>query len=79
MTVYQWVLFDEHKMIVGKGVLDSCVDVDVEHIFQTDTCADRCLQDMQKYADEYLPDKKYRFFYQELEFDMTDFINEVLE
>lgn len=79
IKLYQWVLFKD-GIVIEKGVLNDCVDVSVEDIFTNlNTSSDRCLWDMQKYADENFKEHRYRFFWTTVDFDMTDFINEVRE
>lgn len=80
MKIYKWILFDEFKQVIAKGVLEESVDVFIDKIFPNeDSSCDRCLWEMQEYADRYYKDKKYRFFYTEEELDFDDFIKESLE
>jgi hypothetical protein len=80
IKAYKWILFDEHKFVIGKGIVEECVDMFCHKIFpEDDSDCDRCLWDMQKYADDRFPEKKYRFFYEEIEIDFDEFIKQSLE
>jgi hypothetical protein len=73
---YKFVVFDKYDDLVDHGVLNSSIEVFVEDVFpKCNSCSDRSLSEMQDYADEYLSEHGYKFFYEELYIDFNDLIN----
>ena len=60
----------KHGYCVSEGVIDSCVDVDIEMLTDIVTDCDRCLWDVQKYLDTNYKGEGYVFQYEEIEIDL---------
>lgn len=71
-TFYKYIVL-QNSEIVSCGILEESVDIDVEKIFpRLDYCGDRCLYEMQKFADTHLKEHNYEFRYGEIEIDFVD-------
>jgi len=70
--MYKWIVLENGK-IVDFGILDEPVDIFVEEIFpKANSNADRYINDLQDYADEYLSEFNYDFRWKEIDVDFSD-------
>ena len=63
-------------VVIRKGVLEGCFDVDIELLTGLDTCSDRCLWDVQSFLDRNYSDEKIVFEYVEFDFDFDKWFEE---
>ena len=71
-TMYKWIVLQSGE-VVASGILEESVEIDVEKIFpKANSFADRCLSELQEYADTYLSEYNYDFRYVEVEIDFSD-------
>jgi len=77
-TFWKYIVLQDGE-IVNQGILEEPVEIDVEKIFpKANSSSDRCLYEMQKYADMHLKEYNYEFRHKEIEIDFSD-LEDVIE
>ena len=62
LTVFVWKIRDKNGY-EREGVLDTCIDVNIETFIKEYTSADKCLWDVQKFLDANYKERGYKFTY----------------